>query len=208
MLAAERMMMVARIPPPTGTALADTMTRADDDFNINPCSDSGSWTVDGGTWGITSNLGFCQTNTGGTQIDGMALIRRDFGSYAVDVTIKNRRNATGGTTAMWVAYDPATQSGYRFTFTSSTSADVQRFESGAAVDSSAITLTAWTSGGGTTVATLRFVHDGFGNFDIYQNGTLKGSWTDTGTVLTGTWVCLSSNRQNTDYWSDFAAVNI
>lgn len=198
--------LVARSLPEDTGILADTMTRVDSSTTINPASDGGTWTVDGGTWGITSNLGYLDVDSTGTLIDTQALIRRDLGSHAADITVKNRRNSTTLRTGIWLAYDPSTQSGYRLTFGAGTIATVERFESGTATAvGSSLTMTAWNSGGGTTIATLRFVHDGAGNFDVYQNGSLVGSRNDAGTILTGSWVCLSSNRQNTDYWSDFTA---
>lgn len=62
----------------SGVTKADTFNRAVSTTTVNPCSDGGSWTVDAGTWGITSDpAGYLVNTTGGSTVDGQYLIRRE-----------------------------------------------------------------------------------------------------------------------------------
>lgn len=200
------MMISAIVAPPTGTAITDTFNRANS-TTINPASDGGTWTIDTGQVNIAGNHAV-PTSPAGSFLGQVAFIRRDFGSWAVDVTIIHWRFGSDGGDRLWVAYDPATQSGYYLAFDATTSCSLIRYASGVgtAIGTSITGLTSWASGASST--TLRLVYNGLGSFDVYQGGTLKGSRTTTDPLLTGTWVAYSSNRINTGELDNFSAVNV
>lgn len=201
-------LVAATLPPETdGTPLADTFDRAASSTTINPASDAGTWTVDAGTWGIDSATpaeGYMVSTTGGATVDGQYLIRRDFQAAAVDMQIDNYRVV--GTTPhsrLWVAYDPASVSGYFLEFNGNTTANLVRYASGSGTSLGlSITTTTWFN---NHWSTLRLAHDGAGVLDIYQDGVLLGSRTDGATPLTGTWVGISSPGTGRDFWQNFTA---
>lgn len=190
--------------------ISDTFNTRAGTGSINPASDGGTWTIDGGTMaldGATPNEAALLNTTGGFTVDGQYLFRRDFGSNAVDMSIDNYRViGTAPNSYLWIAYDPATQSGYRLQFNGTATADIERYESGSAtVLGAGLTLTLWFN---ANWSTLRFIHDGAGGLTVYQDGVLIGSRTDGGTPLTGTWVAASSPGTGRDFWQNFSAVNV
>lgn len=186
--------------------LVDTFDRADSSTTLNPASDGGSWTVDGSTYGISSNKAVTLA-TGGT----LARARRNTGRVDADITITNTRSNTSGASLIWFAYDPAAGSGYYLTFDSSSGFGVSLFrrESGVATPETNVSgggPTTWTGGS----ATLRVTYDPTtGQVTVYQDGSPIRSWTVGGTPLNGagnTWVAWNDTQSGTGTWDNFAAL--
>lgn len=190
-----------------GTPIADTFDRANSATTINPASDGGSWTVDTGVWGISSNKGYHVSNVGGLAAigSGQMLIHRDVGIASHEMQVSITRSSTANSSALWVGYDPATRSGYQVLFDSSGSFGTVSRVAAIGGSSASLAFTAWT--GGTT--TLRVTYDGAGTVQIYQGATLIQTLGDSNTpVLTGTHVGFSTNTNTpsgTDLWNDFTA---
>lgn len=191
---------------PAGVTVFDNFNRANSATTPNPASDGGAWTVESGTWGVSSNQGYVASTSPGTlglKLDGLVEMRRDLGTSAADVTVTTTRINTSGSSAVFCTFDPSSFACYALLFDSSSGFFFVRRHTGNATYSILGTPapTAWT--GGST--TLRLTHDGAGLVKAYQGSTLLGSYTDA-TPLTGTWVGLADLNATSNKWDDFSAI--
>jgi hypothetical protein len=193
------------------TTLTDTFDRANSSSNPNPASDGGTWTVDTGTAGISSNQLYFPTAGSSIGTNQNVQVSRDLGSPVQDVTVTNSRSGTSGSSFIIVNWDPALgstpggMSGYIVMFDSTSGyGSVSRMGSGPSASC------AWTSTWTGSSAVLRVTSDGAGTITVYQGGTQVAQITSAEpsfSDFTGTWVALATNTNGAglDRWNDFNA---
>lgn len=201
MLAAHRFIPMVSVAGP----LVDNFNRADSTTTINPASDGGTWTVDSGTWGISSDRGVLVATTAGQLWGGQCAIRRDLGSAAADLSVDVAHTAALNYVLMMLGVDPATGRAFwadlhQGIFPGDVDVRLVRVDAyGASVPLASTTIADWTG-----TKTFRVTHDGSGGLEVFADGVSILTASDpTWVVSLGTWVALSG--QTTDSFDNFSA---
>jgi hypothetical protein len=188
--------------------LLDTAIRADSTSTPNPASDSGTWTVVDGTFGISSNTIYRPSSGGTSYPGGFDAIWRDLGSASQDVQVDANRTSASGDGMIGLAGD-STGAHYQLRYDSSGDHVVERITSAGSVGETVIANANLAGFSGSTT-TLRVTYDSTtGVINVYQGGSLKATGTAS-TLLTGTRVVLGSKATSgtADHWSNFSAYTL
>lgn len=186
----------------SASSIDDDFDRANSTTGLGTASDGGTWIEDSATttdpiYGIISDAAYIEQFP-----DSNARARRNVGNAAADLQVTDFRSNTNGFSFLWLAYDPATDSGYAARYDAGGTFTVQRFVAGSSTQvGSGMSGSGWT--GSSSV--LRFTHDGAGSLSIYQGGVLLGTVVDS-TPLTGTWAGFGASQAKSstgETWNDF-----
>lgn len=193
--------------------ISDTFNRADSTTTINPASDGGSWTVVGGTHGITGDKGYLVTASGGSPWNMFGSnyygVVRDAGIADSDMTIDNvmLTSSTGNDNGcIVVAYNQATRVGIGVLI-SGTGCGMFRTDTGATILSfSNSRLTSWQGSVGSST-TLRVTYNSSTRLvTVFQNGTSKVTATAPAASY-GTSVGNGNLGTGAVAWDNFSAVS-